>query len=123
MAAYNWILVNIRCAGCGRENVVRCQTHVASDYAGDSSGRFHDREYVLGESMAWWPRADERFGSWKGGRWIHTDPSSSMDQEACYATCSLCGTDLYVIIRFEEHTPVDVIAIGREEEWPDGYLK
>ena len=48
MAAYNWVVVDETCPACGKRSRLRCQTHVASDYSGDASGRFHDREYHLG---------------------------------------------------------------------------
>ena len=100
MAAFNWIDIETRCPVCGNNSLLRCQTHVASDYAGDASGRFHGREYRLGQTMAWWPRTDKRFDSWRAQRRRvgHVEPE--VDEEACYATCKLCNAPLYVIVRF-----------------------
>lgn len=123
MAAFNWINVEALCPACGNVVRLRCQTHVASDYGGDTTGRFHDRDYELGQAMAWWPRDDKRFELWRAGRWRSEDRESAFDAEACYATCSICDASLYVVLRFHENVPEQVVAVGKEEDWPDEYLK
>jgi predicted RNA-binding Zn-ribbon protein involved in translation (DUF1610 family) len=98
MAAYNWVVVDETCPACGKRSRLRCQTHVASDYSGDASGRFHDREYHLGQRMAWWPREHIGFERWRADRW-HRDRNSvdaAFDEEACHATCPVCDADLFV---------------------------
>jgi hypothetical protein len=117
------------------EGEVRCQTHVASSYRGDASGRFHDRAYRVGEAMAWWPRGDRRWGEWRvwGGRGGVSDregeageageADEEREEEACYADCAACGAELYVIVRFRAAVVEWVLGIGRVEDWPDGYLR
>ncbi|HVK75724.1 MAG TPA: hypothetical protein VM734_20480 [Kofleriaceae bacterium] len=122
MGAFNWINVEARCPFCRDVVRLRCQTHVASDHAGDATGRFHDRDYELGQPMAWWPREHERFDAWRGGRWRAEERAPGFDQEACYATCT-CGAELYVVVRFRENVPERVVAVGKEADWPDEYLK
>jgi len=111
VGAYNWIAVDAQCPACGALARIRCQTHVASDYGGDSTGRFHDREYALGQKMAWWPPGHERF------------ESELANEEACYSECGSCGADLCVVIRFRELVPEAVVSITREEDWPGGYSR
>ncbi len=123
MAAFNWINVDAPCPGCGQLSRIRCQTHVASGYSGDGSGRFHDREYELGEQMAWWPRDHDEFDGWRANRMQAAPEGSSFDEEACYASCQSCGAALFAVVRFHEVTPEQVLAIGAEANWPDGYLK
>ena len=123
MAAFNWINVEAECPVCRVMTRLRCQTHVASDYAGDETGRFHDREYDLGGKMAWWARGDKRFGSWPAGRWRVSGKSSEFDEEACSSACANCGSSLFVVIRFHENVPERVALIGKEEDWPEEFLK
>lgn len=123
MAAFNWINVVAPCPVCGVVARLLCQTHVASDYAGDASGRFHDRQYELGQTMAWWPRETERFDAWRAGRWRAQPAASDVDQEACYASCTNCDASLYVVLRFRENVPEQVVAVGEEADWPEAYLK
>jgi len=40
MGAFNWILIEARCPSCHRVSSLKAQTHVASDYDGDETGRF-----------------------------------------------------------------------------------
>ena len=123
MAAFNWINVVAPCPVCGAVTRLRCQTHVASDYAGDASGRFHDREYELGQAMAWWPRETKRFEQWRAGHWRAEPTARDVDQEACYTSCPNCDASLYVILRFRENVPEQVVAVGKEEDWSEAYLK
>ena len=123
MAAFNWILVASPCPACGIDAQLRCQTHVASDYTGYPGWRFHDREYQLGEVMAWWPREDKRFASWRADRWRGGERGSEIDEEACYASCPKCEAPLFVVLRFRENVAERVVAVGNEADWPAGYLK
>ena len=123
MAAFNWIEVLVRCPVCGRVESVRCQTHVASDYDGDETGRFHDRTYSLGQKMAWWARTSARFRQWRVDGKVDGPNEAEWDEEACHATCTGCGAELYVVIRFHENLPEKVIAIGPATAWPSGYSK
>jgi len=122
MSAYNWIKVEAECPKCGALATLRCQTHVASDYNGDVRGRFHDREYQLGERMSWWDESDPRYSEWRvQGRDGLEDPES--DEEACYATCGSCGGALCAVIRFRQVVPERLLFVTPEENWPKGYSK
>jgi hypothetical protein len=108
VGAYNWILIDARCPACNQRVVLRCQTQVASDYDGDASGRFHDREYRLGEALRWWPRGSEQYN-----RSRNRGVDTSHDEEACHASCADCGASLFVVIAFDETTPVRVIRVTK----------
>lgn len=123
MAAYNWVIVSEPCPACGCTSDIRAQTHVASDYDGDDTGRFHDREYRLGERMHWWPASDSRFPGWRANRSRKGVPSLEIEEEACYAECPSCHARLFVILRFIGLRIDQVLGIGREDAWPDDYLK
>ena len=123
MAAFNWIVVEATCPACGSQATLRCQTHVASDFAGDGSRRFHDREYRVGDSMAWWPSSDSRFPQWRANRTSNPRVDPNVDEEACHATCNQCAAPLFVILRFYGVKPDGIVAVGREDDWPAGYLK
>jgi hypothetical protein len=120
MGAYNWIVINRVCPKCKLQGLIKCQTHFCSDYGGDVTGRFHDREYLLGEKMAWWGREDPRHSVWANSN--HRVLLEKFD-ECCCATCMTCNTNLYVVIEFEDCRPVRVKELGLEEYWPDNYLK
>lgn len=109
MAAFNWILIDTACPACARSALVRCQTHVASSYDGDSSGRFHDREYRVGQRMAWWPPGDPRHDDWLQD---HGASGSSLAEEPCYADCTACGAELLVVIRFRDLVPAETLSIS-----------
>ena len=121
MSAFNWIVIEATCPSCRRVSSLRAQTHVASDYSGDASGRFHDRQYRLGESMAWWPTSDPRYVGWRANAAPVQGIGSA--SEACYTDCLSCGAKLYAVIEFESLTPKRVADIGVEQEWPKGYAK
>ncbi len=122
MAAFNWIIAQATCPACGKLSTLRCQTHVASDYAGREGGRFHDREYVLGQPMAWWPRDHARWGLWQvGGR--HGVIETDFEEEACHAECGSCSEPLFAVIRFHETVAVRVLEVGRAAHWPEGYVE
>jgi hypothetical protein len=112
------------CPVCGLSKGIRAQTHTASDYSGDESGRFHDREYRPGDEMAWWPASDPRFESWRANRrGPGASHDSEVDDEACYAECLACHANLYAVVRFRGRRIESVLEIGREADWPDGFLK
>lgn len=126
MSAFNWILIDSACPICTTTSAIRCQTHIASDYGGDERGRFHDREYHLGEPMLWWPRHDARFPGWRvDGRktGMASSLTTSIDEEACYSCCTNCGADLCVVLEFHENVPTKVLQITRQEDWPDEYFR
>jgi hypothetical protein len=52
VAAFNYITAKRICPHCEKVTSIVSQTHMASDYDGDSSGRFMNRTYSLGEK---WP--------------------------------------------------------------------
>ena len=120
LGAYNWITVEATCPVCARSTALRCQTHVASSYAGDGTGRFFDREYRLGDTMAWWAEQDARHANWSQHSRGIGDNWSCID-EACDASCSACGSALCVVLRFRELVIESVVSISRAEEWPEGH--
>jgi hypothetical protein len=122
MSAYNWINVESQCPACGSAAAIRCQTHVASDFDRDVRGRFHDREYRLGDKMWWWADDDSRYPSWRVlGRSDIDDPE--YDEEACYSTCRKCDARLCVVLRFRKVVPEAIALVVKEEEWPEQYPK
>lgn len=118
MGAYNWIRVEAKCPNCGRQSLIQCQTHIASDYDGDAAGRFHDRNYQLGGRMAWWPEADVRFSSWSGDG---AQGSGGVLAEACYSKCTNCAAALCAVIRFQELAPQELLELCLESDWPESY--
>jgi len=120
MAAYNWIEVEASCPACQALATIRCQTHIASSFDGDGSGRFCHRTYRLGEAMAWWTPDDNRFSGWSAD----ADPKHRPAvEEACYALCEHCKAELYAVIAFENLVPRKLLATGLERDWPDNYSK
>lgn len=122
MSAYNWIEIESRCPSCGKEAKVKCQTHFCSDYDGDSTKRFHDRIYNLGDIMAWWPRNSPRHSEWIESN-TKNKHGYDANTECCYSDCLNCGAELFVVIRFSECTPVEVLNLGLEVNWPEEYFK
>ena len=123
MSAYNWIIVEARCPSCHKQVELRCQTHIASDYSGNETGRFHDSEYRLGQVMRWWAKQDRRYEDWRARRQSSPPDESDTESECCYTACPACGTNLYAVIQFHGPSPVKLAAVGLETDWPDGYLK
>lgn len=121
MAAYNWIKTEFQCPNCLQVVVANCQTHVASDYNGDATGRFFDRTYNLGERMVWWSKSDPNYNDWCDEYSIKETNFVESCKEACYVACPNCGTDLYVVVLFEDITPVKVLSVGLEKNWPDEF--
>ena len=107
MAAFNWILFDAVCPQCGSVSLIRCQTHIASDYSGDASGRFHDRTYHFGERMAWWPEADPRYSHW-------AERCVQLARRVILGGVLLglynCKAKLCAVIRFIGFMPTDIIA-------------
>ena len=123
MSAFNWILSVLRCPSCEQEVRLRCQTHVAADYDGDRTGRFHDREYQVGDKMAWWAEDDPRYEDWKYGGTLNEPQVGESDSECCSAECPKCGAELYVVIQFDGPRATKVLDIGLESNWPTEYAK
>jgi hypothetical protein len=121
MAAYNYVTFEGTCPSCGRGATIRAQVHVASSFDGDDSGRYAHREYQLGERMAWWPPSDRRFSAWSEYGQPGQPPGEAL--EACYSECRRCRADVFAVIRFRDLVPTEVLAVGAEAEWPQGYLR
>jgi hypothetical protein len=121
MAAFNWIEIEGACPCCGQQGIIRCQTHVASDYDGDATGRFHERSYRLGERMAWWPPGHPSYEHWREA----SEPGRPEGEtvEAACATCGSCAAELYAVLRFRDLRPVEVLKLGPERDWPPGYSR
>ena len=92
-------MIEATCPACAKDVELRVQTHVASSYSGDASGRFFDRDYRLGQPMAWWPVGDARRAEWRETERAVFDDASSAE-EACYASCSACDAELCVVARW-----------------------
>ncbi len=125
MSAFNYVLVEGVCPVCDHRAQVRCQTHVASDYDGNQAGRFHGREYSLGEAMRWWDDSDARYPGWRvdGRETRAAGAEAEYIEEACYATCLSCGAALCAVLRFRKLVPECLLQLTNEEDWPSGYLK
>ena len=122
MSAYNWIKIEGHCPSCGIETGIKCQTHFCSDYDGDDTGRFHDRTYKLGDRMGWWPSTFPKYSEWYEGN-SKNKRGYGASTECCYSECLNCGAELFVVIRFNECTPVEVSKLGLEANWPEEYFK
>jgi hypothetical protein len=112
MDATNEIIIDEVCPVCRQSTTIRCQTHVAAN------DEFAERVYRIGERMAWWPEGDPRHAEWNENC---AGPDGA--SEACYGTCAACAADLFVVIAFDALAPTQVLAVGPEEEWPEGYLR
>ena len=68
--------------------------------------------------MPWFPRGHREYDSWcgEGDLWTVDDA-----REASYATSQSCKAELYAVIQFAELTPVKILKIGFESDWPEGY--
>jgi hypothetical protein len=120
MAAYNWIHTDATCPSCQEMATIRCQTHIASSFDGDETGRFFDRVFSIGDKMPWFPEGHPEYETWcfEGDPWTVEDA-----REACYSTCQKCHAELYAVIQFSHFTPVRVLEIGFQKNWPKGYHK
>ena len=122
MSAYNWIEINEECPSCRVRSVIKCQTHFCSSYDGNGFGRFHDRHYKLGDIMAWWEKTDHKYPEWVQS---NSDNKKSGDvlSECCYSNCLNCEAELFVVIKFNNCSPMKILEVGLESDWPEGYLK
>jgi hypothetical protein len=120
MAAFNWLEFEATCPVCHRSGTIRAQTHVAASYDGDSTGRFHNREYRLGERMAWWAPDDRRYAAWCDD--AQPAPPDG-HREACYASCTNADCQLCAVVEFAALMPLRVLELCAEEDWPEGYTK
>ncbi|MEQ8767163.1 MAG: hypothetical protein RL885_24850 [Planctomycetota bacterium] len=113
MGAFNWILIDATCPACQMSVTMRCQTHAASDYGGDDTGRFHDREYRLGERMARWPKDDRRYDDWN-----HPEDMDGPgeNQERTYAHCPSCEAQLIAVIAFEDLVAMRVLDVSLDDD-------
>lgn len=120
MAAYNTILVDAECPRCLAHGLIEAQTHIASSFDGDATGRFCLREYRAGQRMAWWPEGDPRFEEWA----TNADPRRpAIVTEACYATCRHCGAELYAVVEFDALVVKAVLDLGLDRDWPRDLTK
>jgi hypothetical protein len=123
MGAYNWVRFDARCPRCEASSPIKAQCHIASSYDGDDSGRFHNRIYVVGQTMAWWPRTDRRWPSWTEENRAPSEGQEGVVRECCYANCETCGAELYAVIEFRDLTVVRIVDVGIESLWPADYLR
>lgn len=124
MGAFNNIVITGYCPFCEVDKEIECQTHVASSFDGDETGRFCQRSYKLGEPMAWWKNENKMFNSWRNGNYLKgNELPKNIDFESCYSTCVSCKGKLYVIVMFIDLIPRVVIDIGIEEHWPIQFSK
>jgi len=134
MAAFNWIEFLDICPSCLTKQLIVSQTHVASDFDSDCKERFHDVTYRLGEKMKWWSRSHPSNRDWKNGNLkvkhqfsnlnetpAFQDSSKNEVTECCYANCSVCNVELYAIIGFRDCSPIQVLQVGFEDDWPESY--
>lgn len=118
MSAYNWIDINRNCPSCHSDAHIKCQAHYFSDYSGDDSGRFHDRNYRLGQAMSWWNQSDPKYLSFLEGESNPDGMKVNRLIECCYSTCMSCDADLYVAIAFLVNTPEKILDVGLIADWP-----
>ncbi|OQY44009.1 MAG: hypothetical protein DRR08_32125 [Candidatus Parabeggiatoa sp. nov. 2] len=117
MGAYNWILITHRCPNCSEQVDIRCQTHIASSYQGTTK-RFHNEIYRLGEKLRWWPTGHPDFEQWRvNGCVSPCEDDPLFDRECCYSECLSCGAELYIVIRFKQNLPLEVLLVSKE--WPE----
>ena len=121
MAAYNYVEFEATCPSCHQLATIECQTHIASSFNGDKTGRFCHRTYRLGDKMLWYPLGHLRFNKWREDSEPDQPPNQAV--EACYCECQNCKAELCAVIRFEEVTPVEVTFLDLETRWPEGYYK
>jgi hypothetical protein len=123
MGSFNWITFDAICPACQEFSKITAQTHMCSDYNGDGRGRFHDQFYKLGEKMWWWEKSDSRYKQWQEGddRLYKNFTINDDASECCYSSCSLCSKNLYAIIKFVACTPMKLIKLGLENDWPEDY--
>ena len=124
MGAVNTIKIIHTCPLCQRDAELLCQTHMASSFDGDETGRFCHTTYALGEPMRWWNKHNPLYSSWKCGNLLETTGlPDDTDMECCYSMCSACEQELYVVISFTDAIPKAVIESGAISNWPLRFSK
>lgn len=76
--------------------------------------------------MAWWSSDDRRFDSWKCGQSKVESKSVGApdeEEECCYSSCLSCDAPLFAVILFKSCVPIEVLTIGPENDWPNGYFR
>lgn len=114
MAAYNYVVFDETCPACGIRATLRAQTHIASDYEGDKTGRFMENEHKLGERMRWFARDSQDYDTWATWGWLL---GTEEVREVCPANCMACGAKLYAVLEFVDVAPVRVREVGMESDW------
>lgn len=122
MGAFNWIKVKATCPNCNKDAELMCQTHAASSFDGDETGRFCDHIYEIGDTMRWFDKADPRYMEWKSNGFTGTLPEDT-DMECCYTDCPLCNDECFVVIEFRNCKIISAGAIGKLSHWPNDFLK
>ena len=121
MSAYNTITFSGDCPVCQSFVTVHSHCHIASSFDGDTTGRFSNRVYSLGEKMAWWPESSSKSNDWVQGG--NQNVSSNHIEECCYSQCTACSAEIFAVIRFEKISPICVTSVGLETDWPNGFKK
>jgi hypothetical protein len=116
MAAFNYILCEIKCPGCRQPVEVQFQTHMASDSVEeDEFGRLNGRVYRIGEKMAFLTEEGEGYEFWM----TYGKPAEGLlPYEFCPGTCPGCGAELYARLEFEELRAVRITEIDLATNWP-----
>lgn len=114
MGLFNNICVQERCPVCGVVASIVAQTHFATH------PMYCLEDYRLGDTMAWWPREDQRFRGWREDS-IVIAVDDNVSREACYSRCENCDAQVCVVIEFHGFVPTSVLLVARKEDWPDGY--
>src|ERR1044072_6167446 len=110
MAAYNDLILQAQCPGCGVQSQLRFQMHMAASFDGDASGRFCQRAYRLGARLAWWPESDARHAAWIVENYRVAGTTSV--SEKCYGGCPKCWADLTAQITYQDLRPVSADKIA-----------
>lgn len=108
MAAFNYVTFAFACPSCGCPANGRVQVHVAADYDGDESGRFMNREYRLGERMAWFSEDDSDPLDWIG---FCEKNSNGLYVERSECGCPLCGETRAVEVEFADRVALRILDV------------
>ena len=121
MGLYNWIEIpDVRCPVCGEVTTILVQNHTASSPDGDDRGLFCLQTYHLGQRMRWFPQGSPEFNTWREDG-MAVEAGDGKLQEACYSHCRAHDDALYAVIEYVDVTPVRLVAIGPENDWPPGF--
>lgn len=72
--------------------------------------------------MQWWPTGHPEFEQWRvDGCVTPCEDDPLFDRECCYSNCLSCGIQLYVVIRFKQNLPLEVLLVS--QEWPENYYQ